>query len=119
LADNHPAVLEAVIELLSSHFDVVGAAADGQALVSEANRLRPDLIVTDVGMPISSGIDAVHKLRESGSTARVVFLTVHAEREFVDACMDAGALGFVRKSGMKNHFVSAIRAALAGESYIS
>ena len=66
-ADDYPASLAATAEILSSDFDVVGTVADGQTLVSEANRLRPDLIVADVYMPISSGIEALHQLRESGS----------------------------------------------------
>ena len=97
LADDHEALLKAEIELLSAYFDVVGTAADGAALVSEACRLHPDVIVTDISMPILSGIEAVHKLRELGSTAKFVFVTVHSAEEFVEACMKAGALGYVRK----------------------
>jgi DNA-binding NarL/FixJ family response regulator len=119
LADDHLALLEAEIALLSPYFDVVGTAADGAALVSKAHSLRPDLIVTDISMPVLNGIDAVHKLRESGCTAMFVFLTIHSEKEFVDACMGAGALGYVQKYCMKRHLVPAIQAALAGQSYIS
>jgi DNA-binding NarL/FixJ family response regulator len=118
LADDHPAVLKAEIGLLSKHFEVVGTAADGQALVSEVRRLSPDLVVTDITMPILNGIDAVQKLRESGSTVRFVFLTVHTEREFVEACTEAGALAYVKKSCMKEHLIPAIKAALAGQSYM-
>jgi DNA-binding NarL/FixJ family response regulator len=118
LVDDHPAILEAEIALLSSHFEVVGTAADGQALVSEVRRLSPDLVVTDISMPTLNGIDALHKLREAGSTVRFVFLTVHSEREFVEACIEAGALGYVNKSRMKEHLIPAIEAALAGQSYL-
>ena len=90
LADDHLAMLEAEIALLSPYFDVVGTAADGAALVSKAHSLRPDVIVTDISMPVLNGIDAVHKLRESGSRAKFVFLTIHSENEFVDGCMGAG-----------------------------
>jgi DNA-binding NarL/FixJ family response regulator len=119
LADDHPALLEAVAALLFPYFDVVGTASDGAALVSAASRLLPDVIVTDISMPILNGIDAAHKLRGSGSTAKILFLTVHKEREFVEACMQAGALGYVQKSGMKHHLVLAIQAVLAGQSYVS
>lgn len=118
LADDHPALLEAEIALLSPHFDVVGTAANGAALLSEAYRLQPNVIVTDISMPILSGIEAAHKLRESGSTAKVVFVTVHSEGEFVEACLEAGALGYVQKSCMNKHLVPAIKAVLAGGSYI-
>jgi DNA-binding NarL/FixJ family response regulator len=118
LADDHQALLKAEIELLSDYFDVVGTAADGAALVSEACRLHPDVIVTDISMPILSGIEAVHKLRELGSTAKFVFVTVHSSEEFVEACMKAGALGYVRKFWLKLHLVPAIKAVLAGQSYV-
>jgi DNA-binding NarL/FixJ family response regulator len=119
LADDHLALLEAEIAVLSPYFDVVGTAADGGELVSKAHSLRPDLIVTDISMPVLNGIDAVHKLRESGSTAMFVFLTIHSEKEFVDACMGAGALGYVQKHHIRHQLVPAIHAALAGQSYVS
>ena len=88
-------------------------------LLEEGSRLLPDVIVTDIRMSILNGIDAAHKLRASGSTAKILFLTVHREREFVEACMEAGALGYVQKSSMKHHLVPAIKAVLAGQSYFS
>ena len=118
LADDHPAFLEAEMALLSNHFEVVGTATDGRALVAEVRRLSPDLVVADITMPVLNGIDAVCKLRQGGSTARFVFLTVHTEREFVEACIEAGALGYVKKSCMKEHLIPAIKAALAGQPYL-
>ena len=119
LGDDHSALLEAETALLSPHFDVVGAAKDGEELVSEARRLRPDIIVADISMPILNGIDAVHQLQELGSEAKFVFLTVHSEREFVEACMKVGALGYVQKLRMRQHLVPAIQAALSGQTYLS
>lgn len=119
LADDHLAMLEAEIALLAPYFDVVGTATDGAALVSKARSLHPDAIVTDITMPILNGVDAVRKLKESGSKAIFVFLTIHSEGEFVEACIKAGALGYVQKSCMKRHLVLAIQAALAGQSYVS
>jgi DNA-binding NarL/FixJ family response regulator len=118
LADDHPALLKAEIVLLSPDFEVVGTAADGAALVSEACRLHPDVIVTDISMPILSGIDALQRLRELGSTAKFVFVTVHSAKEFVEACMEAGASGYVPKFWLHHHLVPAIKAALAGQSYV-
>jgi hypothetical protein len=70
LADDHPALLEAITALLKARFDAVGTATDGASLVSEALRLCPDVIVTDITMPILSGIDAAHWLRESAFPAQ-------------------------------------------------
>jgi DNA-binding NarL/FixJ family response regulator len=119
LADDHPQLLEAASTLLKPHFDVVGIVTDGAMLVSEALRLRPDVIVTDITMPVVTGIDAVIQLRKSWSSAKVVFLTVHSEEAFLKACMAEGASGYVLKSRMKTHLIPAIDAALEGWTYIS
>lgn len=118
LADDHPHLLEAATTLLAPHFDVVGTVSDGGTLVSDALRLNPDVIVADITMPVLSGIDAVRKLRQMGSSARLVFLTIHSEEEFMNACKAEGALGYVLKTKMKTQLIPAILAALAGESYM-
>lgn len=118
VAESYPALLEATTALLTSHFDVVGSVTDGAALVAEAHRLCPDAIVSEIALPLLNGIAAVHQLRDSISPFRIVFLTVHAEQEFINACVAEGALGYVLKSQMKTHLIPAVHAALAGESYI-
>ncbi len=118
LADDHPAVLKATNALLKAQFDIVGNATDGATLVSEALRLCPDVVVADITLPILSGIDAAHRLHESAPSVKIVFLTVHSEQQFVEACMAEGALGYVLKSHMKAHLIPAILAALVGHSYI-
>jgi DNA-binding NarL/FixJ family response regulator len=119
LADDHSQLLEAEIQLLRPHFDIVGTAMDGDALVSEALRLKPDVIIVDITMPVLNGIEAVQKLVQSGSTAKFIFLTIHSSQEFVNACLQAGARGFVAKSKMKAHLISAIYAVLDDVSYVS
>jgi DNA-binding NarL/FixJ family response regulator len=88
-------------------------------LVSDAIRLRPEVIVSDITLPILNGIEAINRLRMSNSQAKVVFLTVHAEIDFLEACMAEGALGYVLKSRMKTQLIPAIEAALEGRSYVS
>ena len=119
LADDHSAVLDRVGALLSATFEVVGTVSDGQELISAAKRLNPDVIVTDITMPRLSGIEAAHQLREAGSGAKFVFLTIHVEHEFVDACVAEGALGYVLKSHMKTDLIPAIQDALLGRTFIS
>lgn len=118
LADDHSAFLEHTTALLKPQFDIVGTVEDGAALVSEALRLCPDVIVADITMPGLSGIDAAHRLRQLASSARIVFLTIHSEEQFVEACRAEGALGYVVKGHMNAHLIPAIQAALAGRSYI-
>jgi DNA-binding NarL/FixJ family response regulator len=119
LADDHLEFLEAEIAFLGPHFEVVGTASDGASLVSEAERLNPDVIVVDITMPVMNGIDAVHKLVASGSTAKFVFLTINTGEEFVKACLKEGARGYVWKSRMKAHLIPAIYAALEDLPYVS
>ncbi len=119
LADDHHEILEAEIALLLPHFDVVGVTTDGLSLVSEVQRLNPEVVVVDITMPMMNGIDAVHKLRQSGASAKFVFLTINTGPEFVQACQDAGALGYVWKSRMKTHLIPAIEAALKNLTYVS
>ena len=119
LADDHSDFLEAEITLLKPHFDLVGTASDGAALITEVRRLNPDVAVVDITMPVINGIDAVHKLKESGSKVKIVFLTISTGPEFVKACFAEGARGFVWKSRMKGHLIPAIYAVLEGRPYIS
>ncbi len=119
LADDHHELLEAEIALLLPHFELVGVTTDGVSLVSEVLRLNPEVVVVDIMMPLMNGIDAVQKLTKSGSSAKFVFLTVNTGPEFVKACQDAGALGYVWKSRMKTHLIPAIYAALKDVTYVS
>jgi DNA-binding NarL/FixJ family response regulator len=119
LADDHDEFLEAEIALLLPHFEIVGIATDGAFLVSEVRRLHPDAVVVDITMPIMNGIDAVHMLTKSGSTARFVFLTINTGEEFVKACQEAGARGYVWKSRMKTHLIPAINSVLENKTYVS
>jgi DNA-binding NarL/FixJ family response regulator len=119
LADDHGPIIERVRSILQSGFDVVGSVNNGRDLVSEAARLRPDVIVLDISMPGMTGIEAAQELREAKSTAKLIFLTVHERVEFVRACLAEGALGYVVKSRLAVDLVPAIREALAGRRFIS
>jgi len=119
LADDHPPIIERVTELLQSSFEIIGAVGNGADLVAEAQRVQPDLIVLDISMPGLTGIEAARQLREAGSTAKLVFLTVHERVEFVHACLAEGALGYVVKSRMTVDLIPAIREALRGHRFIS
>jgi len=119
LADDNNEFLAAEIDLLSPHFELVGTASDGESLVSEVQRLKPDVIVVDVTMPVMNGIVAAHKLKASGSTVKIVFLTINNGEEYVKACLATGAQGYVWKSRMKSHLIPAIHAAIEDLSYVS
>jgi DNA-binding NarL/FixJ family response regulator len=119
VADDHQPIQERVRELLQANCDIVGAVSNGIDLIGQAKRLHPDLIVLDISMPGITGIEAAHELRESGSMAKVVFLTVHERVEFVHACLAEGALGYVIKSRLSVDLIPAIQEALCGRRFIS
>jgi len=119
LADDHPRFPEMEARLLEPEFEIVGKVANGQALIEEAMRLKPDIIITDISMPILDGIEAVDRLKESGCTSRFVFLSVHSDTDFVRRCLSTGALGYVVKSRIASELVPAIRNALAGNTFVS
>ena len=119
LADDHSDLLKTVERHLEPEFEVVGKVLDGQQLLEEAMRLKPDVIVSDISMPLLNGIEAADQLKESGCQSRIVFLTVHSDPDFVRACLAAGALGYVVKSRMMMELVPAIREALAGHIFTS
>ncbi|MGA9965940.1 MAG: response regulator transcription factor [Terriglobales bacterium] len=119
LADDHSVMRDRVGVLLNPSFEVVGAVPNGQEMISAGIHLDPDVIVADITMPGLSGIEAAQQLREAGCRAKFVFLTIHSEHEFVDACVSQGALGYVLKSHMKTDLIPAIKAALMGRKFIS
>lgn len=119
LADDHRRLTEMEERFLSTEFEVVGKVGDGQALFDEALRLKPDVIVTDISMPILNGIEAAERLRDSGCKSRIVFLTIHSDAEFVRRCLSAGAFGYVAKPRMASELIPAIREALDGRIFVS
>jgi DNA-binding NarL/FixJ family response regulator len=119
LADDHPEMLALIATALASEYCVVGSVVDGLALLAEAERFSPDVIVLDITMPGLDGIEAARRLGRSRHPARLVFLTVHERREFARAALDAGGLGYVVKTRLASDLVPAIRAALADRRFIS
>ena len=102
LADDHPQELQFLTKLLSDDFCVVGTVSDGRALITAAIDLQPHVIVSDIDMPILSGLDAVRHVKALVSDIKVVFLTNHKEPEYIAAAFSAGASAFLSKIGSRN-----------------
>ena len=119
LADDHPHFPELVEGLLGANFEVVGKVGNGRALFDAALDLKPDVIVTDISMPVLNGIEVVEQLRRSGCTSKVIFVTVHSDPDFVRTCLAAGAFGYIVKPRVAIDLLPAIREALAGHLFIS
>ena len=119
LADDQEEILRTVALILGDEFDIVGLAENGLRAVDLATRLSPDVLVLDISMPVVNGIEAACYLKELGSPARVIFLTVHSDPEFVEAALSAGALGYVLKPSLATDLVPAIWAVMQGRTFIS
>jgi DNA-binding NarL/FixJ family response regulator len=119
LVDDHPAVLHQAVELLSGEFDVVSAMEDGRELLAFVAASPIDLIVLDITLPGMSGIKLAARLKDAGCKAKVIFLTVHADPDYVREAFHMGALGYVVKPRLASDLIPALKAALAGEMFIS
>ena len=119
LADDHKEIRDRAVRLLEPEFEVVGAVSDGNALVRVYAQLKPDVCIIDISMPYLNGIEAAIKLRENGSEARIVFLTVNEDSDFVRAALKTGALGYVVKSRMATDLCLAINGAIRGDLFVS
>jgi DNA-binding NarL/FixJ family response regulator len=118
LADDHQIVLDGLRGLLRD-YEIVGAATNGHELLALCRDLEPDVVVADVSMPLLNGIDAVRQLRQQGSTAKFVILTMHPDQTYATRALEAGASGYVLKHAAADELVMAIKAALRGEIFLS
>jgi DNA-binding NarL/FixJ family response regulator len=119
LADDHRMVAEGLKSLLTPEFDLLDVVEDGRALIAVAKKLRPDVIIADITMPHLNGIDALVHLKRENPRVRVVFLTMHADVAYARRALEAGALGFVLKHSAPAELITAIRAALNGQTYVT
>ena len=119
LADDHTMFSQGLQSLLEDEFDLVGAVADGQALVEAAGRLKPDVIIVDISMPVMNGLDAVRQLKKQGVTAKVIFLTMHADDRLLAEAFKCGGSGYVLKQSAGEELIAGIRQVLAGNKYVT
>jgi len=121
LVDDHRIVREGLRTLLGQQPDleVVGEAADGRDAVAQARLLRPDVVVMDIAMPELNGVEATRLILAELPQARIVALSMYADRRFVAEILRAGALGYVLKDGAFEELALAIRTITAGKTYLS
>ena len=119
LADDHRIVAEGLKSILAGQFELVGVVADGQAMLDAARKLRPDVIVADITMPLLNGIEALEALRKEELEIPVVFLTMHRDVEYASQALEAGAAGYVLKHAAPDELVQAVRIALDGGVFVS
>jgi DNA-binding NarL/FixJ family response regulator len=110
--DDSPEMLDILVDMLRTEFMVVGALTSTSSAIAEAANLRPDIILLDVNLGDESGFVVAEHLRNSGCSARVVFLSVHESKEFVDAAKDVGAAGYIYKSQISRDLIKILHSAV-------
>jgi two-component system, NarL family, response regulator NreC len=121
LADDHTLIRAGLRMVVDAQPDltVVGEAADGRDAVAQAQNLRPDVIVMDIGMPSLNGIEACRQVRELAPDTQVVMLSMHSDEGYVLRALKAGAKAYLLKDSAEADLARAIRAAAAGKSFFS
>lgn len=119
LADDHALLLDGIRLMIEPEFELLGAVEDGNALVDAAKRLKPDLILLDIAMPMLNGIDAAYELHNSLPSARLIMVTMHADADYVTEAFRAGASGYVLKRSAGSELLNAMREVLKGNHYVS
>jgi DNA-binding NarL/FixJ family response regulator len=117
LADDHKMLAQGLGRLLEDEFELLATVGDGQALVDAAVLLEPDIIIADISMPILNGFDAVRRIKKKDVSAKIIFLTMHADNALVAEAIRCGASGYVLKQAAGEELLSAIRQVFAGGTF--
>lgn len=119
LADDHTMVLAGLRSLMESDFDLVGTVEDGRALLEAAARLKPDIIMLDISMPLLNGIEAARQLRKIVPQSKIIFLTMHADVGYVKEAFRVGASGYLIKRSAASELATAIHEVMKGRTYVT
>jgi DNA-binding NarL/FixJ family response regulator len=119
LADDHTLVAEGLRRILEPECEVVGAVEDGRSLLAAAEQLKPDIILLDISMPLLNGVDAARRLRDAAPSAKVIFVTMHADATYVTRAFGAGASGYVLKRCAAMELLNAVHEVLKGRTYVT
>ncbi len=119
LADDHTLLLEAFEKLLEHDYTVVGTVSDGRALLNAAAKLKPDVIVLDIAMPLLNGLDAARQLKKTMPKIKLIFLTMNEDPNVASEAFRAGASGYLLKTSASSELSKAINAALCGRTYVT
>ncbi|HEX4810686.1 MAG TPA: response regulator transcription factor [Bryobacteraceae bacterium] len=119
IADDHPLIVEGLRTILAPDFEIIATVTDGVSLVTQAELLKPDIILLDIGMPLLNGMDAARRVRNVSPLARIVFVTQRTDREYVQSAFRSGASAYVVKQAAAGELVTALHEVMAGRYYVS
>ena len=119
VADDHTLVADLCKKLLETEFDVVGTVSNGRELVRTALRLKPDVIVVDIAMPLLNGLDAAEQVKNALPAIKLIFLTMNSDSDLAAEAFRRGASGYLLKTCAASEMVTAVREVLRGKTYMS
>ena len=119
IADDHALIAEAFHKLLATDFDVVATVHDGRTLIDVAQKLQPDVILVDIGMPVLNGLEAAQRIKRILPNVKVIYVTINHDPDLIDEAFRRGASAYLPKTSAASELVAAIRQALEGHQYVS
>ena len=119
MADDHSLILAGLRRLVEAECEVVGTVEDGRTLVETAQKLRPDLILLDISMPLLNGLEAARQLNKLVPESKLIFLTMHASPTYATEAFQAGASGYLLKRSAASELSQAIQTVLQGQQYLT
>lgn len=119
LADDHTLILEGIRKLLDGIVELVGAVHDGRALLQAVEQTQPEVVLLDISMPLLNGIDAARSLHKLHPEIKLIFLTMHADQDYVMEAVRAGASGYLLKWSAEAELAAAIKTVLSGRLYLT
>jgi DNA-binding NarL/FixJ family response regulator len=119
IADDHIMIADACKAVLEPEFHVVGIAPDGSRLLEQVMELRPDVVILDMNMPLTNGLDAATQIKATKRNTKIIYMTISSEPGIVAEAFRRGASGYVLKQGSIVDLRLAVRRAIHGEAYIS
>ena len=119
LADDNPAMLEMVVEMLQKGYNIAAALPNGTSVLNQIATLSPDLVILDISLGDLTGFEVARRLKGIGCTAKIIFLTIHEDIEFVTTAFEVGASGYVFKSRATEDLIKAIDIVFDGGRFAS
>ena len=121
IADDHQLFREGLVNLISSapDIEVIGEAKDGLEATKKAKKLKPDLILIDIGMPNMNGIEATKSIKRDDPGIKIIAVSMHSDRQFVKGVLEAGADGYLLKNCTYRQLIDAVQSVVSGKKYLS
>jgi DNA-binding NarL/FixJ family response regulator len=119
VADDHRLVAEGIVKIMEREYSVVATAADGRSFIEAVEKIRPDLALVDISLPLLNGLDACRHVKKSCPEVKIIILTMHSEPHFVNEAFRVGVGGYVLKTSLADELLFAAKEVLNGRTYIS